>query len=266
MKQIILLLIIVAPLLSRAQIWEADARALSSGGSIVSNAEHSGMAAFGLPFVGTLTNEGFKQQLGLYGVETAHDTLRFAVAPSAIDFGITATDSITTRVFTITNRSSGELAISGAISDAHAPFMFTGRDFALGKNGSDTFTVSFAPTLPGNFADSIAVTAGGQEIIIRLTGRAEGADVDDRAITEREIPLYPNPSTGTFRIGVSEEDVQPVSATLYSDHGVLIEELTDIHRVTPSEIEFTLKRIPKGSYMLALLMGKNTISYKLIIY
>jgi len=77
--------------------------------------------------------------------------------PSQIDFGTTEINSTVTRQFQISNNSNVSIDISMEISNGQFFELETQASFSLGSGGFRTNTISFTPTVPGEFSDELLV-------------------------------------------------------------------------------------------------------------
>src|SRR5581483_5147804 len=121
-------------------------------------------------FAFSITGSGAKLKLythgtgsGLYGFITA--------SPSSVGFGNVQVGNNTQQTITLTNPTKSAVTISKATVSGSG-FSFSGLNLPLDLTAGQSFTfkATFAPTVAGNAAGSISVTANSSHLVIPLSG------------------------------------------------------------------------------------------------
>lgn len=79
-------------------------------------------------------------------------------------------------------------------------------------------------------------------------------NLPETAISEKQIPVYPNPTNGEVQIRIPNQTIQ--NLTVYDHQGKLIKETT--------ESRFYLSNYPNGTYIIKAATKNGTYSYKLV--
>ena len=253
------------PIIGETQTLNSEAGIITCGGRLIQGASNSGSCSIGLPFVGQYGNGINTTLLGLY-VGQKPGTHGFSVDLKQLDFRDVKENSSLQKSFVLTNKSSGELQITITVGPTSVPFSVASGDYALLKNGgSKTIVVTFSPTTQGVAIDSITISSTGlvsQTVTLTGNGTVNGG-VKQILAQDMALTLYPNPTTGAFTITIPE-NLNHIQAFLYDERGAQILDATSsITRNASDRLEFFLKNVPSGSYMLDLRSDKENLLYKL---
>jgi hypothetical protein len=97
------------------------------------------------------------------------------VDSTSIDFGtVTQNAGTVTRTFTVRNTSNAPVPLIGLVGQPTNPVFQVngGQAFTLAPSQSQTVTVTFTPTMSGNYSDSVSITSNGGNAVVRLHARA----------------------------------------------------------------------------------------------
>jgi hypothetical protein len=149
----------------------------------------------------TATNSTLVVSLSGTGTQAA-----LSANPSSINFGSILDGDTSTVNVTLTNSGTANLSISAANASGTGFTMSTLSPQTLTPGGTATFTVTFAPTSPGNATGTVSVTstAPGSPLIIGLSGSG--------ATTQAQLAI--SPSTVPFgNVNVGSNSSQTVTLT-----------------------------------------------------
>jgi len=129
---------------------------------------------------------------------------RIEATPAALDFGQVQVGQ--TGALAVTVKNTGQDALLGSAVGLAAPFAVLGAaDYNLAGGASTTINVRFAPTLPGGFADTLALSGGGGAQVA-VSGVGVGAGAAD------QCAYAPTISDGVYAATNASADTEEASA------------------------------------------------------
>lgn len=99
-----------------------------------------------------------------------------------------------------------------------------------------------------------------QTNIKRMKSTIEYAVLNTNDLTERNLTVYPNPSTGNFTVETTA-NIKLQTLTIYSISGQLIDKTEDIY-TTRYVYE---KQLRQGTYLLVIQTYDNKVIYKKMV-
>lgn len=159
-----------------------------------------------------------------------------AADPTSIAFGDVDggdVDAQASATVTVSNPGCDALQIREvSLADASAPFSVSGITSVLIAPGSDaTFTVTFAPATPGDFATSILVESSAGDLAVPVSGNGTGGVL---AMTSASLDF------GTVSVGCT--GAQTVTLTNTGNGDLVLDDTAFV----PSGLGFTLEDLPWG--------------------
>jgi hypothetical protein len=109
--------------------------------------------------------------------------VRIDVSPQTLEFGTVYTGQSSPKQFTIKNTTNTDLKLQGTVLDAHVPFHTTIGlgNFQLTNGQSKNVTIQIAPSIEGEYNDSIIVMSNADSpanrIVIKLHAKVLSADL-----------------------------------------------------------------------------------------
>ncbi|HET9137213.1 MAG TPA: choice-of-anchor D domain-containing protein [Candidatus Kapabacteria bacterium] len=109
--------------------------------------------------------------------------LKFDISPQTLEFGTVYTGQSSPKKFTIKNTTNTNLKLQGTVLDAHVPFHTTIGlgNFQLSNGQSKDVTIQFAPSIVGEYTDSVIVMTNADSpanrIVIKLHATVLSADL-----------------------------------------------------------------------------------------
>jgi hypothetical protein len=141
---------------------------------------------------------------------------QIAIDTDHLEFGTVNQGSSEDRVFTIYNNGTGIVTVSD-ISPSSANFSadpLTGQVYAY--DDSLLITVSFTPTRPGAYSDSLVISSTGGDAVITVSGAGETIAVEHataiRLSQHIGLSWTPIPSADGYNVYASESPDVPIEA------------------------------------------------------
>lgn len=190
------------------------------------------------------------------------------------DFGSVPVNSNTTKTFTIQNTGQGYLTVStiSMTGTNSSEFTLVGAPafpLTIPANGSQSFTVQFAPTAGGIRTATVNVTnsdADEAAYDFSIQGRGTDAAGVGNIPGSSLVKLYPNPTGGNATIAMSLKKEDRIIITILNGDGkAALAPIDRSYKAGDQEITLPTAGLPSGVYFVQIATGAQTFKVKLVV-
>ncbi len=220
----------------------------------------------------TLSGSGSSTSYSWSGPVAVSDGVAFTAASGT--YIVTGTDAnnctnTATRVVTVLPLPNVGISASPSAT------ICVGSAVTLSGTGASTYAWSDNVTdgVPFNITQTHAYTVTGTSNsctntstkLIIVTACPGSVGIQQSTASTQQIKVYPNPTSGTFNISISNANFKELSISVVNMLGKEVFAATDKNNATDYQIEINLESLPDGMYYLKLSTATDTKVTKLII-
>jgi PKD repeat protein len=126
------------------------------------------------------------------------------------------------------------------------------------------YTICLTVTVSCDSVSSTCIASDHNLSSINVTSPELSTGIQNQAVMDRAMVIYPNPGNGLFTLEINGETLKNAELSVYSLAGDLLLLLYgDLHGQSPQQID--LANVPPGIYFLRISAGNYTSTRKLII-
>jgi len=185
------------------------------------------------------------------------ENINLAISPETLEFDSVEIDTEVIEIVTLTNNGLGRVVIDeiSMINDDPFSVDFSTLEYLLPEESIE-LSVSFLPTIVGDYTDSVKIATNGPTKYVSLSGIGkEGTGIGDNyelRITNYELKQnYPNPFNNSTSINFAiPNENSIVSLKLFNSKGELVENIIDNrnYQVGYHSISFDMSKYSTGIY------------------
>jgi hypothetical protein len=164
----------------------------------------SGLASETLVITHNATNQTGPTNLALTG--TGIGVINLSINPTSLSFGNLPVNQIDSQIFMITNEASSTDTLEVSVGNLSAPFSIVngGGTFSLAPGKSRPILVSFSPTSPGTFSQTLSITHNASNVSSPVNVVIQGTGV---FVVNLSVDFIPSTGSGQPSINFGEVEI-----------------------------------------------------------